>query len=121
MLFIRPLLLLSICRPVLKRKGKSCVGFYRYKTFWGEILIGSLYVTGLLTKLICNMSEVTKDTHSDKVLKRGNEPNEDGGVAKRFKSDNNQEDEKKYPKRKVVLLIAYSGKGYYGMQVSKAL
>lgn len=90
MLFIRPLLL-SICRPVLKRKG-------------------------LLTKLICNMSEVTKDTHSDKVLKRGNEPNEDGGVAKRFKSDNNQEDEKKYPKRKVVLLIAYSGKGYYGMQ-----
>jgi len=34
---------------------------------------------------------------------------------KKLKTD---QDEKKYPKKKVALLMAYSGKGYYGMQVS---
>lgn len=61
------------------------------------------------------MSELSQDVHSDKVLKRVSEENEDH-VAKRLKTDNFTDDEKKYPKRKVVLLIAYSGKGYYGMQ-----
>ncbi|XP_053313390.1 pseudouridylate synthase 1 homolog [Spea bombifrons] len=40
---------------------------------------------------------------------------ENGHSAKRFKPDN-EEQSKKPPKRKVVLLLAYSGKGYYGMQ-----
>uniref|UniRef100_A0A3B3ZLV6 Pseudouridylate synthase 1 homolog n=1 Tax=Periophthalmus magnuspinnatus TaxID=409849 RepID=A0A3B3ZLV6_9GOBI len=53
---------------------------------------------------------------SDKVLKRISEDNEDTAVAKKLKTDDSIEDEKKYPKKKVVLLIAYSGKGYYGMQ-----
>ncbi|XP_075424751.1 pseudouridylate synthase 1 homolog [Ascaphus truei] len=39
---------------------------------------------------------------------------ENGHSAKRFKSD--EEQSKKHPKRKVVLLMAYSGKGYHGMQ-----
>ncbi|XP_068127697.1 pseudouridylate synthase 1 homolog [Hyperolius riggenbachi] len=39
---------------------------------------------------------------------------ENGHNAKRFKPD--LEQTKKFPKRKVVLLIAYSGKGYHGMQ-----
>ncbi|XP_056389156.1 pseudouridylate synthase 1 homolog [Hyla sarda] len=40
---------------------------------------------------------------------------ENGHDAKRFKVDP-EEQNKKYPKRKVVLLMAYSGKGYHGMQ-----
>lgn len=61
------------------------------------------------------MNEVSPDGHSDKVLKRVSEENEEH-VAKKLKTDNCTEDERKYPKKKVVLLIAYSGKGYYGMQ-----
>lgn len=59
------------------------------------------------------MSDVTQDSHS--MLKRANEETEDH-VAKKLKTDDFTEDERKYPKKKVVLLIAYSGKGYYGMQ-----
>lgn len=40
---------------------------------------------------------------------------ENGHDAKRFKPDD-EEQAKKYPKKKVVLLLAYSGKGYHGMQ-----
>ncbi|MGH0163700.1 UNVERIFIED_CONTAM: hypothetical protein FKN15_048536 [Acipenser sinensis] len=52
-------------------------------------------------------------------LKRGvegkSEPAENGKGVKRFKA-NAEEEQKKLPKRKVVLLMAYSGKGYHGMQ-----
>ncbi|MGH0140743.1 UNVERIFIED_CONTAM: hypothetical protein FKN15_072254 [Acipenser sinensis] len=52
-------------------------------------------------------------------LKRGvegkSEPAENGKGVKRFKA-NTEEEQKKLPKRKVVLLMAYSGKGYHGMQ-----
>ncbi|KAM3599874.1 uncharacterized protein V6R79_013259 [Siganus canaliculatus] len=64
------------------------------------------------------MSDGSIDANSTKVLKRANEENEDSAeAAKRIKAEGEQaEDEKKYPKKKVVLLLAYSGKGYYGMQ-----
>lgn len=46
---------------------------------------------------------------------------ENGHQNKRLKSDADEEDaedqNKKLPKRKIVLLMAYSGKGYHGMQV----
>ncbi|XP_072311384.1 pseudouridylate synthase 1 homolog [Eucyclogobius newberryi] len=70
----------------------------------------------IFSKLIRNMSEVSQSVPSDKVLKRINEENEDTVVAKKLKTDDSIEDERKYPKKKVVLLIAYSGKGFYGMQ-----
>ncbi|XP_009554046.1 pseudouridylate synthase 1 homolog isoform X1 [Cuculus canorus] len=45
---------------------------------------------------------------------------ENGHPNKRFKSDAGEDDaeeqSKKSPKRKIVLLMAYSGKGYHGMQ-----
>ncbi|XP_061116779.1 pseudouridylate synthase 1 homolog [Conger conger] len=37
-------------------------------------------------------------------------------VGKKLKVNPDEQEERKFPKRKVVLLIAYSGKGYYGMQ-----
>lgn len=37
--------------------------------------------------------------------------------AKKVKSDGDEERRGKLPKRKIVLLMAYSGKGYHGMQV----
>ncbi|XP_038619093.1 tRNA pseudouridine synthase A [Tachyglossus aculeatus] len=48
----------------------------------------------------------------------GETPEETGHRAKRFKCSHREEGEqnKKLPKRKIVLLMAYSGKGYYGMQ-----
>ena len=68
------------------------------------------------------MTESPKEENTAKLLKRANEENEDSSerlqAAKRLKTEGEQaEDEKKYPKKKVVLLLAYSGKGYYGMQV----
>ncbi|XP_070706683.1 pseudouridylate synthase 1 homolog isoform X2 [Pempheris klunzingeri] len=67
------------------------------------------------------MSEGPRDEQTAKLLKRANEENEEcaerGQATKRIKAEGEHtEDEKKYPKKKVVLLMAYSGKGYYGMQ-----
>lgn len=48
---------------------------------------------------------------------------ENGHPNKRLKRDADEEDaeerNKKSPKRKIVLLMAYSGKGYHGMQVCR--
>lgn len=67
----------------------------------------------------CMMSEEPKDEQTARLLKRHNEENGDSAEnTKRIKADEEHaEDEKKFPKKKVVLLLAYSGKGYYGMQV----
>ncbi|KAM6985561.1 pseudouridylate synthase 1 homolog [Aplochiton taeniatus] len=67
------------------------------------------------------MSEEAGEIQTTKPLKRVNEENEASGKnghdAKRHKSDvEKTDDEKKQPKRKVALLMAYSGKGYFGMQ-----
>ena len=40
--------------------------------------------------------------------------------AKRVKGGDDDEPPRKLPKRKIVLLMAYSGKGYHGMQVRRA-
>ncbi|KAE8285190.1 tRNA pseudouridine synthase A [Larimichthys crocea] len=76
---------------------------------------------GGLYNFLCMMSEASRDEQTAKPLKRSNEENEDSAEraqdAKRIKAEGEQaEDEKKYPKKKVALLLAYSGKGYYGMQ-----
>lgn len=67
------------------------------------------------------MSEGPTDQQTTKLLKRANEENEESErvlTSKRVKTqEEHTEDERKYPKKKVVLLMAYSGKGYYGMQV----
>ncbi|MEQ2237452.1 tRNA pseudouridine synthase 1 [Ilyodon furcidens] len=68
---------------------------------------------------LCTMSEESTDQQTVKLLKRSNEENEDSAerATKRVKAEGEHtEDDKKYPKKKVVLLLAYSGKGYYGMQ-----
>lgn len=45
---------------------------------------------------------------------------ENGHDAKRLKvnEDEVKDEAKKFPKKKVVLLLVYCGKGYHGMQVS---
>ncbi|XP_019937118.2 pseudouridylate synthase 1 homolog [Paralichthys olivaceus] len=73
-----------------------------------------------VSHILCRtMTEASEDGNTAKLLKRANEENEDSAerlqAAKRLKTEQ-AEDEKKYPKKKVVLLMAYSGKGYYGMQ-----
>lgn len=68
------------------------------------------------------MSEIVKEEQTAQQLKRANEESE-GSIeglqaSKRIKSEvEPTDDDRKYPKKKVVLLLAYSGKGYYGMQV----
>lgn len=67
------------------------------------------------------MSEGSTDQLTAKLVKRTNEENDDSAdrATKRVKTDGeNSENDRKYPKKKVVLLLAYSGKGYYGMQVA---
>ncbi|XP_005729383.1 pseudouridylate synthase 1 homolog [Pundamilia nyererei] len=81
----------------------------------------TLKTNGGLYKPFCTMSEGGMNKQTATLLKRTNEENEDSAekvqAAKRVKTDGEHaEDEKKYPKKKVVLLMAYSGKGYYGMQ-----
>ncbi|XP_072271817.1 pseudouridylate synthase 1 homolog [Pyxicephalus adspersus] len=56
------------------------------------------------------------ETRKASSLEEGSETVEENGHdSKRFKSDH-EDQAKKYPKKKVVLLMAYSGKGYHGMQ-----
>ncbi|CAB1446070.1 unnamed protein product [Pleuronectes platessa] len=81
----------------------------------------TIQTRGGFYKLCCTMTESPKDENTAKLLKRANEENGDSSerlqAAKRLKTEGEQaDDEKKYPKKKVVLLLAYSGKGYYGMQ-----
>uniref|UniRef100_A0A669CPN0 Pseudouridine synthase 1 n=1 Tax=Oreochromis niloticus TaxID=8128 RepID=A0A669CPN0_ORENI len=81
----------------------------------------TLKTNGGLYKPFCTMSEGGMDKRTPTLLKRTNEENKDSAekvqAAKRVKTDGEHaEDEKKYPKKKVVLLMVYSGKGYYGMQ-----
>lgn len=64
----------------------------------------------------CKMTEDSSDAQI-KALKRAADdtPVEAEHEGKKLKTE---QDERKYPKKKVALLMAYSGKGYYGMQVS---
>ncbi|XP_054612331.1 tRNA pseudouridine synthase A [Dunckerocampus dactyliophorus] len=72
---------------------------------------------GLFNTLLCNMSEASPREPADNPLKRSKEENEVVQANKRLKTEGEHaEDEKRYPKKKVVLLMAYCGKGYYGMQ-----
>lgn len=67
------------------------------------------------------MSEGPRSEETAKLLKRANEENDDSAemATKKLKAEGDiVEDEKKCPKKKVALLVAYSGKGYYGMQVA---
>lgn len=51
-------------------------------------------------------------------LKRGREGDEDCEPRKRKSPEEPSRDQdRRCPKKKVALLMAYSGKGYYGMQV----
>ncbi len=66
------------------------------------------------------MSSMMTEDLSDAQIKALKRPAEDTHAEtehedKKLKTD---QDERKYPKKKVALLMAYSGKGYYGMQVS---
>nr|XP_057912578.1 tRNA pseudouridine synthase A [Doryrhamphus excisus] len=72
---------------------------------------------GIFNTLLCKMSEASPKEPTDNLLKRSKEENEVVQTNKRLKTGGeNAEDEKRYPKKKVVLLMAYCGKGYYGMQ-----
>lgn len=83
---------------------------------------------GFLTggfKLVYRMSEGSRDQQMEQLLKRTKNSDEDSAeelqdTKRRRAGEEHAEDDKKYPKKKVVLLMAYSGKGYYGMQVHSA-
>ncbi|XP_005055034.2 PREDICTED: tRNA pseudouridine synthase A, mitochondrial isoform X4 [Ficedula albicollis] len=78
-----------------------------------------LQVLTMAEDLIAAVASQTKrlNSSSSEVVQR---LEENGHQNKRLKSDADEEDaedqNKKLPKRKIVLLMAYSGKGYHGMQ-----
>lgn len=70
----------------------------------------------LLTEEPKQQESIGGETRKSSRLQEESEALEENGHdAKRFKGDS-EEQNKKHPKRKVVLLVAYSGKGYHGMQ-----
>lgn len=70
----------------------------------------------LLTEEPKQQESIGGETRKSSRLQEESEALEENGHdAKRFKVDS-EEQNKKHPKRKVVLLVAYSGKGYHGMQ-----
>ncbi|CAF91572.1 unnamed protein product, partial [Tetraodon nigroviridis] len=72
--------------------------------------------TGFLSRCVYRMSGESKVDLKIQQVKRDQEVDEDS-VAKRRKTDVEQsQEDRRYPKKKVALLLAYSGKGYYGMQ-----
>ncbi|XP_013856749.1 tRNA pseudouridine synthase A, mitochondrial, partial [Austrofundulus limnaeus] len=77
----------------------------------------TLKANGWLFKVLSMMSN---ETTAAQLLKRPNDGDQIDSVekvTKRVKTDEEHtEDAKKIKKRKVVLLMAYSGKGYFGMQ-----
>uniref|UniRef100_A0A3Q3XG22 Pseudouridylate synthase 1 homolog n=1 Tax=Mola mola TaxID=94237 RepID=A0A3Q3XG22_MOLML len=63
------------------------------------------------------MTEGPREEETEQRLKRSQEEDEeDQGVKRRKAEGERRDNDRKYPKKKVVLLMAYSGKGYYGMQ-----
>lgn len=89
-----------------------------------KLRFNSLSFVAVLQGLVLQC-ESLRSFYTSGKMKRSAEDNGASGdverVEKKLKGeeDHNQE-EKKIPKRKVVLLMAYSGKGYYGMQVSES-
>ncbi|XP_072000521.1 pseudouridylate synthase 1 homolog [Engystomops pustulosus] len=70
----------------------------------------------LLTKECKRETSHVGETRKSSCLQEESEAlGENGHDAKRLKVDP-EEQNKRHPKRKVVLLMAYSGKGYHGMQ-----
>ena len=91
-----------------------------------------MVLTGFLSQLVSRMTEGPREEEMEQRLKRPLEEEEDQG-GKRRKEEEDQglkgrkdegegrDNDRKYPKKKVALLMAYSGKGYYGMQVLQDL
>lgn len=66
---------------------------------------------------------MSEGSRAEQLMKRASEEDSAERLlpVKRLKKEEGPgEDDKKCPKKKVVLLMAYSGKGYYGMQVHTA-
>lgn len=79
-------------------------------------------LAGFLSQLLCRMTEGPREEETEQRLKRSQEEDEeDQGVKRRKAEGERRDNDRKYPKKKVVLLMAYSGKGYYGMQVLQGM
>ncbi|XP_055035976.1 pseudouridylate synthase 1 homolog [Misgurnus anguillicaudatus] len=73
----------------------------------------------LKSRLFCVSCKMTEDPTETKALKRSADDAlvETEHEDKKLKTDQDQQNvDRKHPKKKVALLMAYSGKGYYGMQ-----
>lgn len=115
-------------KPAIKPKGEGFFPPIAFSIQWQFSLLSYVHVSCVFTAWcrieslygLCvqarKMSEEENQNHSNMTkLKRGPENREAETEAKKLRTD---EEEKRFPKRKVVLLMAYSGKGYYGMQAS---
>lgn len=80
-------------------------------------------LSGVFSELVYRMSEGSGQQQMDQDRKRSersDEEDEELQTSKRRRAAAAEEhdgDNRKCPKKKVALLMAYSGKGYYGMQV----
>ncbi|KAL0965402.1 hypothetical protein UPYG_G00280800 [Umbra pygmaea] len=79
--------------------------------------IGCLYNCAVIRLKMSEESGSTLTKPQKRVEEENGESVDNGHIRKKLKCNMEPNaDDRKHPKRKVVLLLAYSGKGYYGMQ-----
>lgn len=128
---IRPVFGALVSRRVTSdRSGKHAGSFAPVPRLCSACAVTSLgtvscgVLSGVFSELVYRMSEGSRQQQTDQDRKRSersDEEDEELQTSKRRRAAAGAEepdgDNRKCPKKKVALLMAYSGKGYYGMQV----
>lgn len=126
---VRPVFGALVSRRVTSdRSGKHAGSFAPVPSLCSACAVASFgtvscgVLSGVFSELVYRMSEGSRQQQMDQDRKRSERSEEDEELqtSKRRRSAAAEEhdgDNRKCPKKKVALLMAYSGKGYYGMQV----
>lgn len=129
MFSIRPVFGALVSRRVTSdRSGKHAGSFAAVPSLCFACAVTSLGTvscgvpSGVFSVLVYRMSEGSRQQQMDQDRKRSERSDEEDeklqtSKRSRVAAEEHDGDNRKCPKKKVALLMAYSGKGYYGMQV----
>lgn len=129
MFTIRPVFGAVVSRRVTSdRSGKHAGSFAAVPSLCSACAVTSLgtvscgVLSGVFSELVYRMSEGSRQQQMDQDRKRSERSDEEdeklqSSKRRRAVAEEHDGDNRKCPKKKVALLMAYSGKGYYGMQV----
>lgn len=129
MFTIRPVFGALVNRIVTSdRSGKHAGSFAPVPSLCSACAVTSLgtvscgVLSGVFSGLVYRMSDGSRQQQMDQDRKRSERSDEEDeklqtSKRRRAATEEHDGDNRKCPKKKVALLMAYSGKGYYGMQV----